>query len=90
MNVTVPAMFCHAGPSLFVVFSGCLFLALGIYRSKFRRMDCSLNRSYINQGELHCDKIALKAMIFIKTQACYSGDVTLWAAVRCSSLGNYF
>ena len=54
-------------------------------------MDCSLNRSYINQGELHCDKIALKALIFIKTQACYSGDnVTLWAAARRSSLGNYF
>ena len=37
-----------------------------IFRSKSRRMDCSLNWSYINYGELRCDPvmIALKAMNF--------------------------
>ena len=37
-----------------------------IFRSKSRGMDCSLNWSYINHGELWCDSvmIALKAMNF--------------------------
>ena len=51
-----PAIFCHA-----VKFS-----RMVIFRSKSRRMDCSLNRSYINHRELRCDSvmIALKAHFF--------------------------
>ena len=31
------------------------FSRIVIYRSKFQKMDCTLNWSYINNGELHCD-----------------------------------
>ena len=52
-----PAMFCHAGPSSLPFLAGC-------FKSKYRRMDCSFNWSYINYGELRCVSvmIALKAM----------------------------
>ena len=56
-----PAMFCHAGPRQDVKFS-----RIVIFRSKPRRMDCSLNWSYISYGELRFDPvmIALQAMNF--------------------------
>ena len=62
-----PAMFSHDGPSLLAFLAGCLkFSRIVIFRFKSRRMDCSLNWSYINYGELRCDPvmIALKAMNF--------------------------
>ena len=45
----------HAGPGLFMFFAGCSVL----YRSKKRRMDSTLNWSYINHGELHCQDCSL-------------------------------
>ena len=49
------AMFCHAGPSSLAFLTGRIVI------SKSRRMDCSLNKNYINYGELRC-------------AACFSGD----------------
>ena len=34
-----------------------------IYRDEFRRMNCSLNWSFISCGELHCDSVKIKTMI---------------------------
>ena len=76
-----PAMFCHAGPSSLA------FLARQIAISKSRRMDCSLNENYIIYGELRCDSVCS----WILTTACFSGEnVSLWAGVRSSSLGDNF
>ena len=56
-----PAMFSHAGPSLLV----CVFLRdvkfsqIVIWRSKLRRMNGTLNWSYINYGKLHCDSVKI-------------------------------
>ena len=36
---------------------------IAIYRDKFRRMNCSLNWSFIGCGELHCDSVKIKTMI---------------------------
>ena len=53
--------FCHAGPSSLVFLQDVKFSRMVIHRSKFRRMDCSLNWSYFKHGELRCEsgKIAL-------------------------------
>ena len=36
---------------------------IAIYRDEFRRMNCSLNWSFISCGELHCDSVKIKTMI---------------------------
>ena len=36
---------------------------IAIYRDEFRRMNCSLNWSFISSGELHCDSAKIKTMI---------------------------
>ena len=36
---------------------------IAIYRGEFRRMNCSLNWSFISCGELHCDSVKIKTMI---------------------------
>ena len=36
---------------------------IAIYRDEFRRMNCSLNWSFISCGELHCDLVKIKTMI---------------------------
>ena len=33
------------------------FLRMVIHRSKFRRMDCRLNRTYFKHGELRCESV---------------------------------
>ena len=34
-----------------------------IYRSKIIRLKCSLNRSYISYGELHCDSVTINSSL---------------------------
>ena len=53
-------------------------------RSTFQRMDCTLNWSYINYGELHCDsvKIADKAMITLLGNDFWIATVLLLALSR--------
>ena len=36
---------------------------IAIYRDEFRRMNCSLNWSFISCGELHCDSVKIKTVI---------------------------
>ena len=36
---------------------------IAIYRDEFRRMNCSLNWSFIGCGELHCDSVKIRTMI---------------------------
>ena len=36
---------------------------IAIYRDEFRRMNCSLNWSFISCGELHCVSVKIKTMI---------------------------
>ena len=51
-------MLYHAGPSSLVFFAECLkWSRIVIYRSKVIRFKCSLNRSYINYRESHCDSV---------------------------------
>ena len=39
-----------------------------IHRDEFRRMNCSLNWSFISCGELHCDSVKIKTqLVFLKT-----------------------
>ena len=62
-----PAMLCHAGPSSLVFFFSrdVKFSRIVIYRSKFRRMDCTLNWSYIHYGGLHCDSKYKQKIILV-------------------------
>ena len=40
-----------------------------IYRSKIIRLKCSLNRSYISYGELHCDSVTINSsLVFFQRQ----------------------
>ena len=41
------------------------FSRILIYRSKFRRMDCTLDWSYIHYGGLHCDSKYKQKIIFV-------------------------
>ena len=36
---------------------------IAIYRYEFRRMNCSLNWSFMSCGELHCDSVKIKTTI---------------------------
>ena len=63
-------MVCHVGPSslgFFFVGGGgeVKFSRILIYRSKFRRMDCTLDWSYIHYGGLHCDSKYKQKIIFV-------------------------
>ena len=64
-----PGMFCHDGPSSLVFFF-CFFCGVikilsdtVIFRSKFQRMDCTLNLSYIIYGELYCKLLTLSRLL---------------------------
>ena len=56
-----------------------------IYRSKIIRLKCSLNRSYINYGELHFDSVNSSLVFFYPLDS-----VSLLTGARSSSLGNSF
>ena len=61
-----PAKLYHAGPSLLVFFKNCLqdvLSRIAIYRGELRRMNWSLNWSFISCGELHSDSVKIKTMI---------------------------
>ena len=64
-----PAMFCHAEPSSLVFFFFCRMLnflgSIVIYTSKFQRVDCTLNWSYIHYGGLHCDSKYKQKIILV-------------------------
>ena len=50
---------------------------IAIYRNEFRRMNCSLNWSFISCEELHCDSVKIKTMInssFFVLRQCESLD----------------
>ena len=49
---------------------------IAIYRDEFRRMNCSLNWSFISCGELHCDSVKIKTTI----------DSRLFFSRQCESL----
>ena len=58
-----PTMFCHAGPSSLMFLQGVKFSWIVIHRSKFRRMDCGLNRSY-------CKKLIWRTTLWLTSQDC--------------------
>ena len=48
----------------FCFFAGWLkFSRIVIFRSKFQRMDCTLNLSYISYGELYCKLLTLSRLL---------------------------
>ena len=53
---------------------------IAIYRDEFRRMNCSLNWSFISCGELHCDSVKIKTMI----------NSSLFFLRQCESLERLF
>ena len=59
-------MLYHAGASSLLSFLCRMFKKsrIVIYRSKVIRLKCSLNRSYINYGELHCDSVNSSLVFF--------------------------
>ena len=79
-------MLYHAGPRSLVFFAECLkWSRIVIYRSKVTRFKCSLNRSYINYGELHFDSVNSSLVFFYPLDS-----VSLLTGARSSSLGNSF
>ena len=79
-------MLYHAGPRSLVFFAECLkWSRIVIYRSKVIRFKCSLNRSYINYGELHFDSVNSSLVFFYPLDS-----VSLLTGARSSSLGNSF
>ena len=79
-------MLYHAGPRSLVFFAECLkWSRIVIYRSKVIRFKCSLNRSYINYGELHFDSVNSSVVFFYPLHS-----VSLLTGTRSFSLGNSF
>ena len=55
---------------------------IAIYRDEFRRMNCSLNWSFISCGELHCDSVTIKTQLgFLKTMRVF-GLERLFGSLR--------
>lgn len=45
-------------------------LWIAIYRNEFKRMNCSLNWSFISCGELHCDSVKIKTQLALNWSDC--------------------
>ena len=61
-----------------------------IYRYEFRRMNCSINWSFISCGELHCDSVMDKnndklQLVFLKTMRVFGLEQLFKTKVRFST-----
>ena len=68
-------MLYHAGPSSSVFFAECLKIITdsNLHIQSYKIFKCSLSRSYINYGELHCDSVnsSLCYPLLLRVTPCY-------------------